>query len=40
MKELGLLEAKIVTRDETEKITVNEGVIEVIPVWKFLLEIN
>jgi uncharacterized protein len=40
MKELGLLEATIVTRDETDKITFNEGIIEVIPVWKFLLEVN
>ena len=40
MKELGLLKATIVTRDETDKITVNEGIIEVVPVWKFLLEVN
>jgi predicted AAA+ superfamily ATPase len=40
MKELGLLKATIVTRDETDKIEVNDGIIEVVPVWKFLLEIN
>ena len=40
MKELGLLEATIVTRDETDKIAVNEGIIEVVPIWKFLLEVD
>ena len=40
MKELGLPEATIVTRDETDKITVNEGIIEVVPVWRFLLEVD
>lgn len=40
MNELGLVKATIVTKDETEKIVIGEGTIEVVPVWKFLLEIQ
>jgi hypothetical protein len=37
MKELGLSDALIVTREESEQLTVKNGIITVIPVWKFLL---
>ncbi len=37
MNELGLSDAMIVTREESEQITVKNGKITVIPIWKFLL---
>ncbi|MFH1159566.1 MAG: ATP-binding protein [bacterium] len=40
MNELGLSEALLVTRDESEQITGKKGSIEIIPVWKFLLDIQ
>lgn len=40
MNELGLSKATIVTRDESESIVVKEGIVEIIPVWKFLLDVN
>lgn len=40
MNELGLAKATIVTKEETETIVIGEGPIEVVPVWKFLLEIQ
>lgn len=36
MKELGLSEATLVTREESEQIIQKNGNIEIIPVWKFL----
>jgi len=38
MNELGLSDALIITREESEQLTVKNGKITVIPVWKFLLE--
>lgn len=38
MSELNLDKSIIITRDEQESIQVETGVIEVLPVWKFLLE--
>ena len=38
MRELGLSEATLVTRAESEQIKLEKGTIEIIPVWKFLLE--
>jgi predicted AAA+ superfamily ATPase len=38
MKELSLSEATLVTREESEKIMQKNGNIEIIPVWKFLLD--
>ncbi|MCX6266191.1 MAG: ATP-binding protein, partial [Bacteroidetes bacterium] len=40
MNELGLSNAMIVTREESEQLSVKNGNIIVIPVWKFLLETN
>ena len=40
MNELKLSEATIVTRDESESITVIEGIINTVPIWRFLLNIN
>lgn len=40
MNELDLAKATIVTKEETETIVTGEGTIEVVPVWKFLLEIR
>ncbi len=40
MNELGLSDALIVTREDSEQLTVKNGIITVIPVWKFLLETN
>ena len=37
MRELGLVSATIVTRNEEEEIEVSEGSIQVIPAWRFLL---
>jgi predicted AAA+ superfamily ATPase len=39
MSELKLKEGYIVTRNEDEQIKVDEGLIHVIPVWRFLLNI-
>jgi len=38
MNELGLSEALIVTREESEEIILKNRIIKVIPAWKFLLE--
>jgi predicted AAA+ superfamily ATPase len=38
MHEIGISEAIIVTKEETGQIPVKNGNIEVIPVWKFLLD--
>ena len=39
MAELGLRTGIIVTRDEQERIAAKAGTIEVIPVWRFLLDL-
>ena len=39
MSELKLKEGYIVTRNEDEQIKADEGLIHVIPVWRFLLNI-
>lgn len=40
MIELKLSEATIVTRDESESILVTEGIINAVPIWRFILNIN
>lgn len=40
MAELDLTTAKIVTRHEEERIEIEKGQIEVIPAWRFLLDIE
>lgn len=37
MQELGIKTGSIITRNEEEQITVDQGTIEVLPVWRFLL---
>ena len=37
MTELGLKSGTIVTRNDEEKIEVGGGYIEVVPAWRFLL---
>jgi predicted AAA+ superfamily ATPase len=37
MNELGLSEATLVTRDESEQVTIEKNIIEIVPVWQFLL---
>jgi predicted AAA+ superfamily ATPase len=39
MNELGLKTAIIVTRNQTERITVEGCNVKVVPAWRFLLEI-
>lgn len=39
MRELHLKTAILVTRNEEERITVGEATIEVVPAWRFLLEL-
>jgi uncharacterized protein len=39
MAELGLKRGTIVTRKEEEQIELKTGTIEVVPVWRFLLEL-
>ena len=39
MAELGLKTATIVTRNEEKRIENAYGIIEVIPAWRFLLEL-
>jgi len=39
MAELGLKAGTIVTRNEDERIKAGGGTIEVVPVWRFLLEL-
>jgi len=39
MAELRLSEATIVTRNEEERITTDKGSINVVPVWRFLLDL-
>ena len=38
MAELGLRTGTIVTRDEEETVSVDAGVVEVVPAWRFLLD--
>lgn len=38
MRELGISTGTIVTRDESEIIPLEQGEIQVVPVWRFLLE--
>ena len=38
MKELSMKKGFIITRNETEEISIAHGIIEVMPAWKFLLE--
>jgi predicted AAA+ superfamily ATPase len=37
MNELGLSEATLVTKYESEQITIGKNIIEIVPVWQFLL---
>ena len=39
MTELKLSQGIIVTRNEAEQIQVNSGKIDVVPAWRFLLNI-
>ena len=39
MSELGLTTGTIVTRNENERVDVPSGIIQVTPVWRFLLEL-
>ena len=39
MTEQGLSTATIVTRGEEERIETGSGTIEVVPAWRFLLEL-
>jgi predicted AAA+ superfamily ATPase len=39
MAELGLSTGTIVTRNEDERIEAGGGTVEVVPVWRFLLEL-
>jgi predicted AAA+ superfamily ATPase len=38
MSELNLEKGCIITRNEADSIPVKAGIIEIIPVWRFLLE--
>jgi predicted AAA+ superfamily ATPase len=40
MAELGLRAGTIVTRDEEETIPVGAGSIDVVPAWRFLLNVG
>ena len=37
MQELGIKTGSIITRNEEELVTLDQGIIEVLPVWRFLL---
>ena len=37
--ELGLKAGTIVTRNERQQINIDDGTIEVVPAWRFLLEL-
>jgi hypothetical protein len=37
MRELGLGEATIVTMHESEEISVDDGIIHVVPAWAWML---
>jgi len=37
MQALGIGRGSIITRSEEEQLIVDQGIIEVIPVWRFLL---
>jgi len=39
MTELGIREAAIVTRNESDRVNTAAGTIAVIPAWRFLLEL-
>ena len=38
MNELGLSEAMLVTREESEEIILKNRIIKVLPIWRFLIE--
>lgn len=40
MSELNLLKGLIITRNEEESVHVRSGNIEIVPVWRFLLEVS
>jgi len=40
MLDLNVAKGTIITRNEAETLTVPSGTIEIVPVWRFLLEIN
>lgn len=40
MLDLNVTKGTIITRNETETVAVQSGTIEILPVWRFLLEIN
>lgn len=40
MKELGLKAGTIVTMNEDKRIDTSDGTIEVVPIWRFLLNLN
>jgi uncharacterized protein len=39
MTELGLRSVTIVTRNDEEHIHTGSGIIEVVPIWRFLLDL-
>ncbi|MFH0810186.1 MAG: ATP-binding protein, partial [Pseudomonadota bacterium] len=39
MAELGIKTGTIVTRNENERIEAGGGIIEVVPAWRFLLDL-
>jgi len=39
MAELGLTSGTIVTNGENQRIETDSGIIEVLPIWKFLLDL-
>jgi hypothetical protein len=40
MAEMQLDRATIVTRNDEDKLTVESGIINVVPAWRFLLDID
>jgi hypothetical protein len=39
MAELGLKSGTVVTKNESEQIDAGGGIIEVVPIWRFLLDL-
>ena len=39
MRERGLSEGTIVTLDEDDRLTTDEGIIQVVPAWRWLLRV-
>jgi predicted AAA+ superfamily ATPase len=39
MAELGLKSGTVVTKHESERIDAEGGIIEVVPIWRFLLDL-